>query len=131
MGNTAAEAQSLMERVNARCGVPMRCCLDIGHAPDPGERDPYPWIERLGAVSPVIHLQQTVLNRSNHAPFTREFNAEGIIKGERVMESLRKSGSTDSLLCFEISHREHHDTDSRIIDDLKESVRYWRQFVSE
>jgi len=131
MGATAAEALSLMKRVNGHCGVPMRCCLDIGHAPDPRERDPYPWIEKLGAVSPVIHLQQTMLNHSNHAPFTPENNADGVIQAERVLESLRKSGAADTLLCFEISHREHSDTDFRVIEDLKESVRYWRRFVKE
>jgi hypothetical protein len=120
-----------MARVNARCGVPMKCCLDVGHAPHPDERDPYPWIEQLGGVSPVIHLQQTVLHKSNHAPFTPEFNETGIIKGEKVMAALKKSGCMDALLAFEISHREHYDTEFRIIDDLAQSVAYWRQFVTE
>jgi len=131
MGNTVAETVALMDRVNANCGVPMRVCLDIGHAPHPGERDPYPWIEKLGAVSPIIHIQQTVLNKSNHAPFTEENNRGGLIHGEKVMEALMKSGCTDTILMFEISHREHWDTDFRIIPDLAESARYWRRWVTE
>jgi len=131
MGNTVAETVALMDRVNANCGVPMRVCLDIGHAPHPGERDPYPWIEKLGAVSPIIHIQQTVLNKSNHAPFTEENNRGGLIQGEKVMEALMKSGCTDTILMFEISHREHWDTDFRIIPDLAESARYWRRWVTE
>jgi sugar phosphate isomerase/epimerase len=63
MANTVEETLELLDRVNARCGVPLRVCLDVGHAPHPSQRDPYPWIERLAALSPVIHLQQTVLNR--------------------------------------------------------------------
>lgn len=129
MANTKAETQELLDRVNARCGVPMRLCLDIGHAPHPDERDPYPWIERFACVSPVIHLQQTVLHRSNHSPFTAEANKDGIIKGERVMECVKKSGCTDCLFAFEISHREHYDSEFNIISDLKESVRYWRAFI--
>jgi len=131
MGNTVADTLLLMERVNSGSSIPMYCCLDIGHAPDPDERDPYPWILKLGSVSPIIHVQQTVLNRSNHSPFTAEFNSNGIIQGERVLEALKASGNTDALLCLEIFHREHFDTEFRIIEDLKESVCYWRNFVSD
>lgn len=129
MGNTIEESIELMERVNENCGVPMKCCLDIGHAPHPDYRDPYPWIEKLGAVSPIIHIQQTELNKSNHWPFIKEYNDKGIIHPEKVLESLKKSGCQSTLLMFEISHREHLDTDFRIIRDLKESVDYWKPFV--
>ena len=131
MANTVLQTKELLEWVNSNCGIPMRVCLDIGHAPHPNERDPYPWIEQLAQVSPVIHLQQTVLNRSNHAPFTAEANREGIIKGEKVMDCVKKSGCTDSLFAFEISHREHYDSEFKIIRELKESVEYWRQFITE
>ncbi len=129
MANTAAEAQDLMNRVNAHCGVPMKCCLDVGHAPHPDERDPYPWIEKLGAVSPVIHLQQTQLHKSCHWPFTDEYNKLGIIKAEKVLEALEKSGCKESLLTFELSHREHWDTDADVIADHKASVDYWKRYV--
>jgi sugar phosphate isomerase/epimerase len=79
MANTVGETKELLDRVNAHSGVPLKVCLDIGHAPHPNERDPYLWIEQLAAVSPVIHLQQTVLHKSNHAPFTEEYNKTGII----------------------------------------------------
>lgn len=129
MGNTIEESIELMERVNANCGVPMRICLDVGHAPHPEQRDPYPWIEKLGAYSPVVHLQQTELNKSNHWPFLPEYNEKGIIKPEKVLSALEKSGAKDALMAFEISHREHWDTDFRIIDDLKTSVEYWRPYI--
>jgi sugar phosphate isomerase/epimerase len=131
MANTVEETAELMQRVNSNCGVPMKVCLDVGHAPHPDERDPYPWLEKLGAVSPIVHLQQTVLNKSSHAPFTEENNRDGIIKAERVIEALKKSGCEEALLAFEISHREHYDTDFRIIPDLKASADYWRQFIKE
>ena len=128
MGNTVADTEELLDRVNANCGVPMRVCLDLGHAPHPDERDPYPWILALGAKSPVIHLQQTVLHKSNHAPFTEQANKDGIIDPAKVMDHVRRSGCTDALFAFEISHREHFDTDFRIISDLRESADYWRPF---
>lgn len=129
MANTVEETLSLMIRVNAAAGAPMRLCLDVGHAPHPDQRDPYPWLERLAHLSPVIHLQQTVLHRSNHAPFTAEHNACGIITPERVLAAIRKSGCAESLLAFEIGHREHWDTEFRVVEDLKASADYWRNHV--
>ena len=130
MATTIEETKELMARVNAHCGVPLKVCLDVGHAPHPSQRDPYPWIEQLAAESPVIHLQQTALHRSNHAPFTEEANKSGIITREKVMDAVKKSGCTDTLFAFEIYHREHYDTEFRIIRDLKESVDYFRPLVS-
>ena len=131
MAYSIEESKKLMNMVNANCGIPMKICLDVGHAPHPDERDPYPWIEALGADSPIIHIQQTVLNKSNHSPFTEEFNKAGIITGEKVLAALSKSGCKESILMFEISHREHWDTDNNVIPDLAESARYWRQWVKD
>lgn len=131
MGNTVNECRQLMDMVNVNSGVPMKICLDIGHAPHPDERDPYYWMEQLGKDSPMVHLQQTVLNKSNHSPFTRQFNESGIIKPEKTLDALKASGATDALLAFEISHREHYDTEFTVIQDIKESVDYWRPFVAE
>jgi len=131
MGNTIGESRALMDMVNANCGIPMEICLDIGHAPHPDERDPYPWVEELGAVSPIIHLQQTVLHKSNHWPFTKEYNEGGLIQGEKFMKALEKSGCEETILMFEISHREHWDTEFKIIQELAESTRYWREWVKD
>ncbi|MCL1794556.1 MAG: sugar phosphate isomerase/epimerase [Oscillospiraceae bacterium] len=129
MAHTIPETLELMERVNADCGIPMRLCLDVGHAPHPDYRDPYPWVEQLGKYSPIIHIQQTVSNKSNHAPFTAEHNKTGIITGEKMMAAMKKSELEETILMFEIGHREHYDTEFNIIGDLKESVAYWRQWV--
>jgi sugar phosphate isomerase/epimerase len=128
MAYTIGETKELMERVNANCGVPLKVNLDIGHAPHPDERDPYEWIKALADVSPVIHLQQTELNKSNHWPFTKALNKVGIIDAKRVIDTARDAGCEDALFAFEISHREHWDTDDLVISDLKESVDYWRPY---
>lgn len=129
--NTVQEARDCMEAVNSNCGVPMKVCLDVGHAPHPNERDPYPWLLKLGKESPIVHLQQTVLGKSMHWPFTKEHNEEGYIKAEKVIACLEKSGCEETILMFELSHREHRDTDDLVIADHKASVDYWRQFVKD
>ena len=129
--NTVAETRVLMDAVNAHCGVPMKVCLDIGHAPHPDERDPYPWLLALGKDSPVVHLQQTFLGKSMHWPFTADKNAEGCIKAEKVIACLEQSGCEEALLHFELSNREHWDTDGLVISDHEESVAYWRQYIKD
>ncbi len=124
---TVGKTKELMDAVNGDAGVPMRVCLDIGHAPHPDERDCYPWIEALGAYSPVVHLQQTAMNKSNHWPFTDEYNAQGYIDPVKVVDALEKSGCEKTLLTFELSHREHWDTDSDVVKDHKKSIDYWKR----
>ena len=52
--------------------------------------DPYEWLRKLGAYSPIVHLQQTNGTSSGHQPFTKECNEKGIIKGEKVISALYK-----------------------------------------
>jgi hypothetical protein len=129
--NTVADTRAILNMVNADCGVPMKVNLDIGHAPHPDERDPYPWLLALGRDSPIIHLQQTVLGKSLHWPFTPEYNKQGYITAEKVIACLEQSGCEEALLMFELSHREHWDSDGKVIEDHKASVDYWRQFVKD
>jgi len=129
MAYTVAETKKLLDRVNAKSAIPMKLCLDIGHAPHPDERDPYEWIAALASVSPIIHLQQTEPNKSNHWPFTEKYNAAGIIDAKRVVETAAENGLSDALFALEVSHREHWDTDGLVVSELKESVDYWRQYI--
>lgn len=129
--NTVEETKYWMKMVNENCGVPLKVCLDVGHAPHPAERDPYPWLLALGSESPIVHLQQTILGKSMHWPFTKEYNEQGYIKAEKVLDCLKKSGCKETILMFELSHREHWDTDGLVVSDHKESVEYWRQFVKD
>jgi len=131
MACTIGETNELLDRINANCGVPMKICLDVGHAPHPEERDPYEWIKALANISTMIHIQQTELNKSNHWPFTEKYNDIGIINAEKVVDLVRESGNTDVLFALEISHREHWDTDGLVISDLKESAEHWRRYVKE
>lgn len=131
MGCTIEETKWLMDRVNANSGIPMKLCLDVGHAPHPDQRDPYRWITALAKDAPVIHLQQTEKNKSNHWPFTEQYNSVGIIDAEKVLRLAEAAGCHNTLFAFEIAHREHWDTDDKVIADLAESARYWRRFITE
>ncbi len=131
MGFTIARACELYERVNANTGVPIRMCLDVGHAPHPIERDPYAWLEALGADAPLVHLQQTEEGHSRHWPFTPEYNARGIVDPARVLETISATGIDDVWLGFEILHRERYEQESQVIPDNVRSARFWRQYLPE
>ena len=131
MGHTIAEARELNERVNEDAGVPMYLCLDVGHAPHPDERDPYTWLRELGALSRMVHLQQTEAGHSRHWPFTDEYNRAGIIDAGRVLKTLEASGASDIWLGFEIGHRERYEVEPLVIPELTASAKFWREALAE
>jgi len=108
---------------------------------DPGDQDPYAWLEALACYSPIIHMQQTDGITAPHAAFTSETNRNGIITGPELLRAIAVSYEAeeqpfmprkvnDLYLNFEIfgSNTEYK---YDIIDKLKETVEYWRQFVPE
>jgi len=130
---TIRATEELLEMVNEKSAIPMKLCLDVDHgdptSSDPDDNDPYAWLRRLGHLSPVIHIKQSRADKSGHWPFTEEYNESGIITPPRVIEAIEESGAGDVLLLLEISHRERHPAEYRVLDDLKASVDYWRPYV--
>jgi sugar phosphate isomerase/epimerase len=105
------------------------------------DSDTYIWLERLACYSPIIHLQQTTGNASLHQPFTTECNERGIIVGNKVLKSILNSYKqevqaemptkcSNIYLTLEIFSGTA-DINEDILYNLKESVKYWRQFVPE
>jgi sugar phosphate isomerase/epimerase len=101
----------------------------------------YFWLENLACYSPIIHLQQTTGNSSSHLPFISDFNDKGIIAGEKVLKSILKSYEqaeatgmparcSKIYLTLEIFSGTA-DINVDILFNLKESVKYWRQFIPE
>ncbi|THF77828.1 sugar phosphate isomerase/epimerase [Cohnella fermenti] len=131
LANSVEETKELLERLNADAGIPIRLCLDVGHAPHPDDRDPYRWLRELGAMSPIVHIQQTEKDHSRHWPFIEPYNEQGIIRPDKVIEALEQSGATDVELIFELYHREAWSSEFRIIEDHRQSVDYWRQYVRQ
>jgi hypothetical protein len=89
------------------------------------DRDPYAWLERLGARAPVVQLQQSDGMADHHSPFTAQTNATGIIEAGRVLAALDASGAAEVALILEIIPPFEQD-DDQVLDDLRQSVEYWR-----
>src|SRR5213078_3024905 len=113
--------------------VPVTLCLDVGHQCVPGtsgdDRDPYAWLERLGARAPVVQLQQSDGVADHHWPFTPELNATGVITAERVLAALDRSGAAEVTLLLEIIPPFEQDDDEALAG-LRASARYWRDALA-
>jgi DNA-directed RNA polymerase subunit F len=102
--------------------------------------DPYKWLESLGCYSPIVHLQQTDGSVSAHWPFNDKFNAQGIISGKEVLDSLFKSylqsetgmppKCKEIYLTIEV-FAGTSEIPYDILQKINESVLYWRDFIPE
>lgn len=112
-----------------RAGVAL--CLDVGHQCVPGtsseDRDPYAWLRLLGGRSAVVHLQQSDELADHHWPFTASYNAAGRIQAPRVLESL---GRARPALIIEVIPP-FEAGDAQVLEELRESVAYWRAAIAE
>jgi D-erythrulose 1-phosphate 3-epimerase len=101
--------------------------------------DSYAWLESLGCMSPIIHLQQVTAGVSAHLPFTAQNNSRGTVHPTRLLRALLHSYRQpvdDSLpppvsrifLTLEIFSGTA-ETREEILRKLRESVDYWRSFI--
>ena len=74
-------------------------------------------------------MKQKTKDIYSHKPFIKKFNKIGIIKPDKIINELIKTGIDEVTLYFEFSFREREPFDSNSIKDIKESVRYWRNYI--
>ena len=127
------DAKSLLSEANEGSSIPIKLCIDVGHACNPKARskrdlDPYLWLRELGAESPCIHLQQTDGKADRHWPFTEEYNKIGVIKGDELISALEESGAEETYLFLEIIHPFEY-LEKRVIEEIKKSIQYWKSYI--
>jgi len=133
---TIQQSRQMYEAINADAAVPVHLTVDVGHmccqnfAHSARDRDPYEWLREFGAVSPVIHLQQNNGDASPHWPFTKEYNARGVIDPKKVIQALQASGSKENYLILEIFHSLTASGET-VLSEIEQSVDYWRQYLPE
>lgn len=137
VGHSIQEAQWLAE-ITADGGVPLVLCLDVGHpcalhTGTPSD-DYLAWLRERWPKPPIIHLQQTDRTGDHHWPFTREYNQRGIIEASQVIAEIQLSSTwsqaDDVYLFLEPIHPFETD-DSVVLEELRESVRYWRAALAQ
>jgi sugar phosphate isomerase/epimerase len=133
-GHTLASCRALQDRIDAAgLAIPLKMMVDIDHgdvtSPDPSDYDPFAWAEAFPRRSPIIHIKQSSMVKSGHAPFTAANNANGRIRPDTLLPAIRRGGGSDNEICLELSFREREPTDSGVVAALAESVAYWANDV--
>ncbi len=124
------DAKELLKSANQGEGVPVRLAIDVGHqctlqGPD---GDPYEWLTELAAYSPVVHLQQTDGKADRHWAFSAHFNELGIIKPDKVISSIEKSGAKEVHAFIEYIPP-FEENDQEVLKNVEETVKYWKQYM--
>ncbi|WP_045859066.1 sugar phosphate isomerase/epimerase family protein [Raoultella terrigena] len=133
-GETLAACRALQARLAATgMALPMRMMADIDHgdvtSPDPRDYDPYAWAETVPRDSPIIHIKQSMLDKGGHRPFTLQYNVNGRIQPQPLLDALRRGGAEDNEICLELSFKEREPTDSQVVADIAESVAFWAPYI--
>jgi len=126
------EARKLHERLNRNVPIPIHFLLDVGHQCSyevtGKDRDTYLWLREAGALSPVVHLQQTDGAWDRHWCFTRARNAEGVVKMDKVIKALEESGAEEVYLFPELIHPFEFE-EEKLLEELDETYEYLKQYV--
>jgi sugar phosphate isomerase/epimerase len=134
-GETIAAAMALQDRLTAaRMAVPMWMMADIDHgdvtSPNPDDTDPYAWARAVPPVSPIIHIKQSMMDKSGHRPFTAAFNAKGSIQPEPLLAAFAAGGAKHNEICLELSFKEREPNDRQVIAQIAESVAFWAPHIN-
>ena len=133
-GDTIAGSLALQDRLTAaQMAVPMWMMADIDHgdvtSPNPDDHDPFAWARAVPRVSPIIHIKQSMIDKSGHRPFTPAFNAKGRIHPEPLLAAFRAGGGVDNQICLELSFKEREPNDRQVIAQIAESVAFWAPHI--
>jgi len=133
MGDTIHSTQKLHAELNKKSHIPILLNLDLDHgniaSKNKDDFNPYKIIKKLGKFSPAIHIKQKTKDIYSHKPFIKKYNKIGIIKPDKIIKELKKTGIDEVTLYFEFSFREREPFDSNSVKDIKESVNYWRKYL--
>lgn len=126
------QAKQLFEQLNEGTTIPVYYLLDVGHQcskeASGKDSDPYTWLQEYGKYSPIVHIQQTDGKADRHWPFTKEYNQMGIIKFDKVLESLQKSGLEEVWIFPEFFYGTDAE-ESKILAEIDESFEYLKKFI--
>ena len=133
-GETIASCLSLQKRIEAhKMAIPMWMMADIDHgdvtSANPDDFDPYAWACAVPKFSPIIHIKQSLLDKGGHRPFTKEFNAQGQIQPEPLLQAFKKGGAKDNEICLELSFKEREPNDRQVIEQIADSVDFWHPHI--
>jgi hypothetical protein len=134
LGHTLKDTRALQDWINAAgLPIPLKPMVDIDHGDvtslDPRDVDPFAWAKDFATQSPIIHIKQSTMNKGGHWPFTAQYNKDGRITPEKLIEAVKAGGGHDNELCLELAFREREPTDRSVVAAIRDSVAYWAPYT--
>ncbi|WP_433977462.1 aminotransferase [Erwinia sp. E_sp_B01_9] len=133
-GETIERCLTLQRRLEAaQMAVPMQLMADIDHgdvtSDNPRDYDPYAWAESVPGCSPIIHIKQSMQDKGGHRPFTADYNVNGRIQPQPLLDALQRGGAKDNEICLELSFKEREPSDRLVVRHIAESVAFWQPWI--
>ena len=133
-GETISRCLALQQQLSAsNMAIPLWMMADIDHgdvqSTNPDDTDPYAWVRAVPALSPIIHIKQSMRDKSGHRPFTEPFNANGLIQPDALLRALAEGCAKDNEICLELSFKEREPNDRQVVADTAESVAFWAPYI--
>lgn len=131
-GHSIPEAHDLEDSLDGT-PIPWVLCLDLGHpAAMPEDSDsgkPGIWLRESWRRPPIVQLQQSPRGADAHGAFTAANNRVGTVDRDDTLAAIAQWNADDVYLFFEIIHANEAD-DSRVLDELRESVEFWKEGIA-
>lgn len=131
-GHSIPEAHDLEDSLEG-AAVPWVLCLDLGHPAafpaNTASGEPGAWLRESWRRPPVVQLQQSSRGSDSHGPFTAANNAVGTVDRDDALAAISEWTADDVYLFFEVIHANEAD-DELVLDELRESVEFWRNGIS-
>lgn len=133
-GHTIDACLALQDRLNnTDFALPMYMMADIDHgdvtSANPDDFDPYAWARKVPQQSPIIHIKQSLMDKGGHYPFTSQYNSQGRIQPQPLLDALLLGGAENNEICLELSFKEREPSDRNVIGDIAESVAFWSDYI--
>ena len=136
-GHTCEDIDYILKNLK-ETEIPIKICLDPDHGDLSSENtmdyEPYGLIKKYISEANQIHLKQTSMDKRKNGPFTEANNKNGLIKALKVLDYIEKFHLQDSSnleLILELNAREREPDDSQIVEDIIESVDYWKKALNK
>ena len=130
-GETVYQCKKLQKDVNIASPLPFKLCLDVDHGEltsnDKRDIDPYHWLGVFAKDIKAVHLKQSFKDKGGHWPFIKKYNKKGKIFPDKVVNTLSRNGCYETDLILELSFRERNPTDKNALEDIKNSINFWKK----
>lgn len=133
LGETIHNCELIQEKLNLNSPIKFKICYDVDHgnalSGNKDDTNPFKWIKRFKNDIGFIHLKQSIDKKHGHWPFVNEYNKIGKVKPKEILKILKENNICNIALILELNFKEREPFDSLAINQVNESIKYWKKFL--